>query len=91
MAASANRQLRQLFPEDVGYLYDEFDIRCKQAELLHDQGKLQEAIDLLKLYLKDVDLVLSKHPDYSTITDHRTNYRNVLQRYEAELKTKQGK
>jgi len=91
VASSANRQLRQLFPEDVGYLYDEFDIRCKQAELLHDQGKLQEAIDLLKLYLKDADLALSKHPDYFTIADQRTNYRNVLLRYEAELKTKQGK
>lgn len=91
VAASANRQLRQLFPGDAGYLYDEFDIRCKQAELIHDQGKLQEAIDLLRLYLKDTDLVLSKHPDYSTIRDHQANYRNVLQRYESELKSKQGK
>ncbi|HQR07682.1 MAG TPA: serine/threonine-protein kinase [Gemmatales bacterium] len=91
VAASANRQLRQLFPEDKDYLYDEFDIRCKQAELLHDQDKGQEAIDKLRLYLKDADLVLTKHPDYSTISDHRTNYRNVLQRYEAELKAKQGK
>lgn len=91
VAASANRQLRQLFPEDVGYLYDEFDIRCKQAELMHDQGKLQEAIDLLNLYLKDADLVLGKHPNYFTIVDQRTNYRNVLQRYEAELKTRPGK
>ncbi len=90
-AAKANRQLRQQFPLNSDYLYDEFDIRCKQALLAHDQGKVQQAVDMLKEYLQEADLLLQKHPDYSSIAELRTNYRNVLQRYEAELKSTQGK
>ncbi len=91
LAAKVNRQLHQQFPLNSGYLYDEFDIRCKQAMLAHDQGKVQQAVDMLKQYLQEADLLLQKHPDYSSIAELRTNYRGVLQRYEAELKTTQGK
>lgn len=83
-ASTTNQQLRKDYPLDVNYLDEELDLRRKQAELLYDQGKVDQALTELKRYVADAEKIVKEHPDYKTIAEKLKRYQGVLQQYQAE-------
>lgn len=84
-ATSVIKSLRQQFPMNQGFLYDDLSVKGKSIELQLESGNPPTALPQLRSFVTMVDKIIQEHPENTSIASLQQHYLRLLQKLEATI------